>query len=183
MAPTDVEGPLVQFQAAQFSKEEMIRVIKMMNAELADLQLPQDVLDGVFEMWWPKLEEEVNAKLQNSGHLGSEGQRADRDLLEEILGLTRRIASDRLRRVDIEHPAWDDFLFGVSELIRLVQVRPEDQEMLSAIQRIGAPLNYIARRESRVGGRLRRTILEIDRLIEGGPKRKTRREPPDDAVL
>ena len=39
MEPTDVKGPLVQFQAAQFSKDEMKRVTKMVNSELGDTAL------------------------------------------------------------------------------------------------------------------------------------------------
>jgi hypothetical protein len=30
--------------------------------------------------------------------------------LEEVLGLTRRLASDRERRFDLSHPVWDDLL-------------------------------------------------------------------------
>jgi hypothetical protein len=48
MEPTDVKGPLVQFQAAQFSKEEVKRVMKMINSELGDASLTADVLDSVF---------------------------------------------------------------------------------------------------------------------------------------
>jgi len=85
MEPTDVKGPLVQFQAAQFSKEEMKRVIKMMNGELAEAALPADVLDSVFEMWWPKLEEQVGKELEGHGESDDERRRSERDLLEEVL--------------------------------------------------------------------------------------------------
>jgi hypothetical protein len=52
MQPTDVEGPLVQFQSATFSEIEMKRVVTAINAELAE-PLPANVLDTVYEKWWP----------------------------------------------------------------------------------------------------------------------------------
>ena len=63
--PSDVKGPLVQFQAAPFAKDEMKKVVRMMNQELGAGALTADVLDSVFEMWWPKLEEKVKKVLSN----------------------------------------------------------------------------------------------------------------------
>jgi hypothetical protein len=57
--PADVKGPLVQFQAAPFTKEEMKKAVRMMNQELGTGALTSDVFDSVFDMWWPKLEEKV----------------------------------------------------------------------------------------------------------------------------
>jgi len=37
--PTDIQGPLVQFQAAKFEKEDLQRVVRMINKELGDLAL------------------------------------------------------------------------------------------------------------------------------------------------
>ena len=58
--PTDIKGPLEQFQAAKFGKAEVKRVLKMVNTEMGgEMALGSDVLDSVFEMWWPKLDEQV----------------------------------------------------------------------------------------------------------------------------
>lgn len=170
MEPTDVKGPLVQFQAAQFSETEMKRVIKMMNAELGEVALPSDVLDNVFEMWWPKLNEQVEKVLEGGDESDDEARRPDRDLLEEVLGLTRRLASDRERRPDFDHPVWEDLLMGVLELGRTVGARTPDEETSKAIRRIMKPLEYLGHREMRGGPRrfgmnARRVLMELEDIL------------------
>jgi len=173
MEPTDVKGPLVQFQAAQFSKEEMKRVIKMMNGELAEAALPADVLDSVFEMWWPKLEEQVGKELEGHGESDDERRRSERDLLEEVLALTRRFATERERRVDLfDHPAWDDLFRGIAELARVARARSPAEESTAAIRLVFGPLEYIVQREMRYGPRrfgphARHILVELQELLEG----------------
>jgi hypothetical protein len=177
MEPTDVKGPLVQFQAAQFSKDEMRRVIKMMNGELADMALPPDVLDSVFEMWWPKLEEQVRKELEGGDESEDEARRSERDLLEEVLALTRRLASDRERRLELDHPVWDDLLMGMVELARITRARTPDEETTKAIRRLMAPLEFIAHREMRGGPRrpglhARHIMMELQDLLASDLKTK-----------
>lgn len=88
MEPTDVKGPLVQFQAAKFEVSEMKRVVKMINSELGDAGLPSDVLDEVFGMWWPKLESDIGEQMRSISGPRKERARSERDLLEEVLSLT-----------------------------------------------------------------------------------------------
>ena len=166
MEATDVKGPLVQFQAAQFSKDEMRRVVKMVNGELADAALPPDVLDSVFEMWWSKLNDEVTQTLAIEDGSGGEVQRSERELLEEVLGLTRRIASDRERRLEPNHPAWEDLMMGLLNLVRVTRARTSDDEATTAIRRIIGPLEFIARREGRNrGSNFRHILMELEDLL------------------
>jgi hypothetical protein len=185
MEPTDVKGPLVQFQAAQFSKDEMKRVVKMMNAELAEATLLPDVLDGVFEMWWPRLEEQVGKELEGGDEADNEARRSERDLLEEVLALTRRLASDRERRPELDHPVWDDLFTGVTELARLTRARTPDDETTNAIRRLMRPLEYIAHREmmggpSRFPRRARHLMMELEEIIASDLKTKAVPEPESD---
>ena len=96
--PSDIKGPLVQFQASKFSKNEMKKVIKMMNEELDSSSLSNDVLDSVFDMWWPKLEDQINRALEKARNEDSSDLRTERDLLEEVLSLTRGLSIGRKRR-------------------------------------------------------------------------------------
>lgn len=89
--PTDLAGPLVQFQAAPFSKEEVHKVIKTINAQLGELALQSTVLDSVFEKWWPDLEEKVLKSLSKERKKSGNELRSDRELLEEVLKMTRTI--------------------------------------------------------------------------------------------
>lgn len=92
LEPTEVRGPLVQFQAAKFEKAEMKRVLRMINSELGDVALPHDVLDASFEVWWPHLFADVSAKLARGAREGLPARRSERELLEELLILARRTA-------------------------------------------------------------------------------------------
>ena len=49
--PTDIKGPLAQFQAAEFSEKEMKRLLKMINEELKENSLADEVLTNVFKKW------------------------------------------------------------------------------------------------------------------------------------
>jgi len=92
--PADVQGPLVQFQAAKFEKAEVKKLMKSINAELSEQSLASEVFETVFEMWWPKLDESIAACLKK--HIPAKAKhgaiRTEKDMLEEILALTRSIS-------------------------------------------------------------------------------------------
>ncbi len=151
MQPADVTGPLVQFQAARFSEEEMRRVVKMINNELADAALPPEVLEPVFDMWWPKLLKQVNEALAVGGRGGASARRTDRDLLEEILALSRRSPRDRALAGWSGHPAWMDLLVGIGLLARVARSGGPDEELAGAISSLIRPLEFLARRTGHDG--------------------------------
>lgn len=63
--PSKVEkGPLGQFQAAVFSREEMMKVMKMVNHALGPYALSPQLLNLAFEKKWPKLEKKVKKILE-----------------------------------------------------------------------------------------------------------------------
>jgi hypothetical protein len=167
--PTDIKGPLVQFQAAKFGKTEMKRVLKMINTELGEAALNADVLDSVFEMWWPKLEEEVSKRIEETAQSDETAKRPDRDLLEEILMLSRRShRMEREDRLNIEHPAFRDLVEGILRLGRAAQAGAPASESAEVLMRIFGPLEYLVRRGagSRLGSRMMRNIDELRLLCE-----------------
>lgn len=89
---TDIKGPLVQFQAAKFEKSDIKKVIGMINSELGDRGLTAEVIDKVFEKWWPELKEKVETALKSTDGVAKHTIRSEREILEEILQLTRTIA-------------------------------------------------------------------------------------------
>ena len=172
--PTDIKGPLVQFQAAKFGKAEMKRVLKMINAELGEAALNADVLESVFEMWWPKLDEQVSQRLQETAQSDETAKRPDRDLLEEILVLTRR--SHRLERedrFDADHPAFRELVDGILELAKGLLASAPNLESYETIPRILRPLEYLIRRSgrgSRINSRMMSNLEEIRVLCEADVK-------------
>lgn len=91
--PSDIQGPLVQFQAAKFSKTEMKKVVKMINAELGDTCLAPDVIDSVFDMWWPKLESQIKEAEEKAKSIDKKDLRSERDLIEEVLFINSGIVN------------------------------------------------------------------------------------------
>jgi hypothetical protein len=158
--PTDIKGPLVQFQAAKFCKDEMRRVLKMINTELGEAALASDVLDSVFEMWWPKLDEQVSRKLQEISEIEGSSRRPDRELLEEILLLSRRnVRIARDERWDTDHPAFRELFKGIASLCELAHERTPGEEMQRCLRLIVDPLDFMLRTG---GGRLR--VGYLDRI-------------------
>jgi hypothetical protein len=85
--PSDVQPPLAQFQATKATKPELLKLLKTLNASLAEDALPEAHIDEVFEVWWPKLEQQF--KKLPIEYAQAKTHRPDRELLEEILALVR----------------------------------------------------------------------------------------------
>ncbi|MGH9961880.1 MAG: toll/interleukin-1 receptor domain-containing protein, partial [Pyrinomonadaceae bacterium] len=80
--PLDLQGPLLQFQAASFKQDDIKRVMKTINTALGKAALDSQVLDSVFEKWWPELEAQVR-HVMGAGDPEQEGElRTDREILE-----------------------------------------------------------------------------------------------------
>jgi hypothetical protein len=62
--PSDLQGPLLQFQAASFNENEVRKLVKTINAALGDNGLDSQVLESVFEKWWPELEQKVRGVME-----------------------------------------------------------------------------------------------------------------------
>lgn len=86
---SELQGPLLQFQAVVFGENEIRKLIKTINAALGQNALDNHVLDSVFEKWWPELEKKVRDVLATSISLPNLEARTDREILEEILELSR----------------------------------------------------------------------------------------------
>jgi hypothetical protein len=122
--PAELRGPLVQFQASRFDKEEVLRLVRALNDSLGAASLGVDIIDEVFSMWWPRLQSSVQAILGRNRVGGDDGSsRPDRELLEELLQLARLSArqsqnavsasgSQHLKKAAVERVilAWEEHL-------------------------------------------------------------------------
>jgi hypothetical protein len=93
LEPTDVNGPLIQFQATKAEKADVKKLVLTLNRALSDSALPMEKLEKAFEHWWPDLE----SSFQNLPDVLSEPrlQRTDREMLQEILEIVRAETRDR----------------------------------------------------------------------------------------
>jgi len=87
MKPTDLSGPLTQFQATVISEPDIKRLVVSLNKALEKDALPEKKLDEAFEVWWPRLKTALS-----SLQLPAEPERTDREIAEEMLTIVRELA-------------------------------------------------------------------------------------------
>ena len=89
MKPTDVKGPLSQFQATTTSEADMLQLVKTLNSKLGEsgVQVPQ--LDKAFKLMWPDLNKQIENLPKEEG-TKAPGRSAE-DMLEELLILVRNL--------------------------------------------------------------------------------------------
>ncbi len=93
--PSEVVGPLSAFQAAEFIQEDFKSLITDINETAGDERLNQTYLENSFQKWWPDLKEEIDDILASYQDVEVKEKRPSRDILEEILELTRRNARNQ----------------------------------------------------------------------------------------
>jgi len=141
---SDLTGPLTNFQATRFNKDDFKKLVVTINNTGNELKLEGDTLDDVFEMWWPQLEEKVNKILQAEIKT-TQKKRPERDLLEEILELCRlnvrkeKKNSSRLGMILI------DLLEKLPEARRLIHRNSDASNSLlnDAFSMLDRPLNIL----------------------------------------
>lgn len=90
LEPTDVSSPLSQFQLTKFTKGDIKKLFSVINKSCGNAMLDNDTEKKVFNNWWPVLEKEILSCLEKHKDIKAEEIRSDRDLMEEILSLSRQ---------------------------------------------------------------------------------------------
>lgn len=93
LGTSDLNGPLTQFQVTPFQKAEIKKLIQALNKANPDNVLNESILNQAFEKNWPDLEEHVSEIIRStSPDRDEQAKRDDREVLNEILDLTRSLA-------------------------------------------------------------------------------------------
>lgn len=91
LKPADIQdSPILQFQMANATKDDVFRLFKSINVNLGDASLDESVLDTTFTTFWPKIEEDlqkVSSVVETSSLKKS--SRDNQVAIEEILELVR----------------------------------------------------------------------------------------------
>jgi hypothetical protein len=101
----DLSGPLTSFQATRFDKTDFKKLLTTINNTGSESKLETAVLNDVFDMWWPKLESKINDILKSHVESSPNTLRSEREILEEVLELTRINTKRSPRRGDISRGA------------------------------------------------------------------------------
>ena len=95
MQPTDLTGPLTQFQNVAYGKDGTERMIVSLNESAIKGGLAADRVHTVFEKWWPDLKEKLQDLPEESPIMPQGRPKAEK--LDEILTLVRGLALSRNR--------------------------------------------------------------------------------------
>ena len=137
----DVKGPLTSFQATRFVREDFKRLVSTINNTAGDAKLEPSVFESVFDMWWPRLETLVNEILKSHDKGTKRERRPERDILEEVLELTR-INAERVHRPARINPRMvHELVESIHELIFLTTRERGDAGMF--IERIDRPIKHL----------------------------------------
>ena len=100
LRPTDLTGPLQQFQATVFSEDDMLKLMKAINAKLGTQAIAEDRLTRQFSLCWPGLQDNINAILSTQKKTPKKPTRSDRELIEEILTIVREGQRQDSNKID-----------------------------------------------------------------------------------
>ncbi len=96
-------------------------------------------------MWWEKLETKINDILSNNKNPKETENRSERDMLEEILELSRLgVKGRRPNRYDISPDVLMDLLEAITELQRIGEMEGS-KRMHIASRRLERPIEYLCR--------------------------------------
>lgn len=136
----DVKGPLTSFQATKFVRDDFKRLVATINSTAEEAKLETSVLDNVFDMWWPRLEEQVTEILMTHEKGTKRERRPERDILEEILELSRMNAERAHGRLGTSPRALNEVVQGLTELALAAAREPW---VIGWMDRIALPLRQL----------------------------------------
>ena len=96
LKPTELKGPLAQFQVTVANEEDTCKLLRTINKALGESARSTEQLDKAFKKWWPELKTAIDGIPKTL--LPAQQLRSDRDLLEEMLSLMRSQMNTQRRK-------------------------------------------------------------------------------------
>lgn len=106
LEPSDVVGPLGNFQTTAFERDDFHRLVRSITDQ-SDRPPKPAILDKSFVSFWPELDATVSRIVQQESASSRTGppQRSERELLEELIDLARGQQRDHARMATVRLPA------------------------------------------------------------------------------
>lgn len=130
MNPSEIIGPLSQFQANQLTKEGLFLIMNSLNDSLGTQTLKKEKLAEIYSVWWPEFEKKLNACPPYSGKKVQ--ARTSEDLLNEIVNNTR----EQLRREEVRLNRGLEMDLKLGQLLDFLSVLKGQAESLSSYDQI-----------------------------------------------
>jgi len=92
IAPSDLQGPLSNFQATKFEKEDFRRLLLSINERQGENGRDVETLNELFENQWPRVQSMIEGILSSSDDKDKKAKkRSQSDILEEVLENIRNL--------------------------------------------------------------------------------------------
>ena len=95
--PTELKGPLAQFQAVRADREGTLLLLRALNVGAGEDGLPFNQIDQAFKVWWPRLQKELAniTTKSNSAHSPVQNESVIfKEILERLRTLTPKPVGD-----------------------------------------------------------------------------------------
>ncbi|MFJ7183810.1 hypothetical protein [Lysinibacillus xylanilyticus] len=102
LKPSDIKDPLAQFNHTMPNKDNVRGLVRTLNSTLPENNLPEKILEQVFETYWPQFEEKFNDILATTSQPEIVETRTDDDILSELLYITRGM-DRRIRDIEFKN--------------------------------------------------------------------------------
>ena len=151
LEPAELNAPLANFNTTRFNKDDFRKLIKTINKTNNEDALQDNMVDQVFEKWWPDLEVEISKILSEKAG-PRPAKRSDREILEEILDGMRqsrfRTQTDYPTNTRIPSRLIHEFTLEIDKMVNLAELEASG-EMIDISIKIIKMFRFICRNGDR----------------------------------
>ncbi|MFQ1973127.1 MULTISPECIES: toll/interleukin-1 receptor domain-containing protein [Aeromonas] len=99
LKPSDIKDPLAQLNHTLPDRDDMFELVRTLNNRLANHALDPRILEAVFNTYWEQFQQGFQAILERTEDPEIPAPRSDKDLLSEILDITRSL-NTRINKIE-----------------------------------------------------------------------------------
>jgi len=145
--PAQLAGPLLQFQATPYSRDEVLKFMKAVNADIS-VPLDEVKLTRAFDRCWDELDQKIQTILATEVQGQSPPLRSLQDMVEETLSIVRSINQSPALPADDESTNHWLVLFQLTieyarDTLKIAE-NAEQQAMLDQLRRLRDHLKTVA---------------------------------------
>ena len=183
----DLQGPILQFQSTSFEEDDVRKLIHTINEAAESHNLDEGRINQIFDVWWPKLKESLDAieiprsAKRKKEEVASQEKSDSFEVLDEMLNLLRSqhrllnspeellprrylvTALARTRHLPDDHPVYSALENAFDNLKDFVSDDSKEQVSVSEarqlVRSLEEPIEFILRRRGRA---LRRSLRLMD---------------------
>jgi hypothetical protein len=139
LEPSDVQGPLTQFQMVNFGQDEMYRLLQSINNAGEERKLEDGRLEKAFTAFWPELEKSISKIEFNpleERYVSSAESEDVKPILEEILVVARQQSISSSKPFEYVIRQLEEQAVLLREIIRANKVGARTMEAVQSLSEV-----------------------------------------------